>query len=406
MAAETWFDTREELADALALGVTIRRAEAERMRTIATWAASRTTSQRGPARVLPGQERRVPFGGPGSPDVPEFLPAELGATLGLSAFAAQKLLSDSLSLVHRLPDLLALLEQGEVEAWKVRMVAAATRELPQSVVGIIDCQLAAPARRGAPPRIVRLTRSTLQDVVDHHLLAQADPAQTTDVHHDAQARRYVAFKPGLDGTTDITGTLSNEDARRLEQHLDHTASEMADIEGDTRSRGVRRAEALGRLVVHPGLAQTVLYVHFDRVSGTWSADDIGTISADEAESMVGHGNITIKPVIDLAAEITTTGYVAPPRLREQLKLSQRNLCAFPHCDRRGTTGFDVDHVTPHDAGGATTTSNTHLLCRYHHRVKTHSQWRAAKTAPGVTTWTSPTGQVFEVAHGLTTRLRT
>ncbi|MDO9380230.1 MAG: DUF222 domain-containing protein, partial [Nocardioidaceae bacterium] len=200
MAAETWFDTREELADALQDDAEIRRLEAHKLRTIATWAAARTTSQRGPARVLPGQERRVPFGGPGSPDVPEFLPAELGATLGLSAFAAQKLLSDSLSLVHRLPDLLTLLEHGEVEAWKVRMVAAATRELPQTVAGIIDCQLAAPARRGAPPRIVRLTRATLQDVIDHHLLAHTDPDQTTDAHHEAQARRYVAFKPGLDGT--------------------------------------------------------------------------------------------------------------------------------------------------------------------------------------------------------------
>ncbi|MDO9377305.1 MAG: DUF222 domain-containing protein [Nocardioidaceae bacterium] len=406
MAAEVWFDAREELADVLESRATVRRAEAEQVRGIAAWAAARTTSQRGPLRVLPGQERRVPFGGPGSPDVPEFLPAELGATLGLSAFAAQKLLSDALSLVHRLPDLLTLLEQGEVDAWKVRMVAAATRELPQTVTGIIDCQLAAPARRGAPPRIVRLTRSTLQDVIDHHVRAHTDPTQTTDAHHEAQARRYIAFKPGLDGTTDIAGTLSNEDARRLEQHLDHTASEMADTEGDTRSKNVRRAEALGRLVVHPGLAQTVLYLHFDRVSGTWSADDIGTISADEAETIVGHGNVTIKPVIDLAAEITTTGYVAPPRLREQLRLAQRNLCAFPHCDRHGTTRFDVDHVTPHDEGGATTSSNTHLLCRYHHRVKTHSRWRATKTAPGTTTWTSPTGQVFEVAHGLTTRLRT
>ncbi|MDO9378923.1 MAG: HNH endonuclease signature motif containing protein, partial [Nocardioidaceae bacterium] len=207
-------------------------------------------------------------------------------------------------------------------------------------------------------------------------------------------------------TTDIAGTLSNEDARRLEQALDDTASEMADVEGDTRPKGVRRAEALGRLVVHPCLAQTVLYLHFERVSGSWSADGIGTISVDEAEAIVGHGNITIKPVIDLAAEISTTGYVAPPRLREQLRLAQRNLCAFPYCDRRGSIRFDVDHVTPHDAGGATTTSNTHLLCRYHHRVKTHSRWKATKTAPGTTTWTSPTGQVFEVAHGLTTRLRT
>ncbi|MDO9378084.1 MAG: DUF222 domain-containing protein [Nocardioidaceae bacterium] len=196
MAAEVWFDPREELADALDLGVTIRRAEAERMRTIAAWAASRTTSQRGPARVLPGQERRVPFGGPGSPEVPEFLPAELGSTLGLSAFAAQKLLSDSLSLVHRLPDLLTLLEHGEVDAWKVRMVAAATRELPQTVAGIIDCQLAAPARRGAPPRIVRLSRSTLQVVIDHHLRAHTDPPRSVQQPGSRSVCSAAPIRPG------------------------------------------------------------------------------------------------------------------------------------------------------------------------------------------------------------------
>ncbi|MFY0405875.1 DUF222 domain-containing protein [Solicola sp. PLA-1-18] len=407
MAAEAWFDAREELADVIDVSAEISRLEAARFRGVAAWAVGGTRSQRGPVRVLPGQEQMVQLGGAGSPAVPEFLAAELGPTLGLSAWAAQSLLADALSLVHRLPHLLEALDSGVAEVWKVRMVAAGTRGLSETTTRIVDCHLANPARDGVKPPIARITRSRLQQVISQYdYLDQADDESAEARTAHALSQRFLRVQHGLDGTADLTGRLSSEVAERLEQAVEDIATEMADTEDDTRPRQVRRAEALGRLVVHPGLAQTVLYVHLDHATGTWSADNLGAIDQTEAEHLVGHGNVTIKPVIDLAHEITATGYASPPRLREQLRLAQHDTCAFPYCDRRAAKRADVDHVIPYDSGGATSSENTHLLCRYHHRVKTHGRWKATKTAPGTTRWTSPTGQIFEVAHGLTTRLRT
>ncbi|MFY0407725.1 DUF222 domain-containing protein [Solicola sp. PLA-1-18] len=406
MAAEVWFDAREELADVIDVSAEISRLEAARFRGVAAWAVGRTRSQRGPVSVLPGQEQMVQLGGAGSPAVPEFLAAELGPTLGLSASAAQSLLADALSLVYRLPHLLECLESGVAECWKVRMVAAGTRGLSETTARLVDCHLANPARDGVRPPIARITRSKLQHVIDQYdYVDQVDEGAETRTAH-ALSQRFLRVQHGLDGTADLTGRLSSEVAERLEQAVEDIATEMADTEDDTRPRAVRRADALGRLVVNPGLAQTVLYVHLDRATGTWSADNVGAIDQTEAEHLVGHGNVTVKPVIDLAQDITATGYAAPPRLRERLRLAQHDTCAFPYCDRRVARRADVDHARPHGSGGQTSSSNTHLLCRYHHRVKTHGRWRAVKTAPGTTRWTSPTGQVFEVAHGLTTRIRT
>jgi hypothetical protein len=54
---------------------------------------------------LPGMERLVRFGGEGTPPVAEFAPAELGATLAISAYAAGRLIGAALDLRHRLPQL-------------------------------------------------------------------------------------------------------------------------------------------------------------------------------------------------------------------------------------------------------------------------------------------------------------
>ena len=52
---------------------------------------------------LPGMEQLVQLGGTGTPPVAEFAPAELGAVLAISPFAAARLVGDAVDLRHRLP---------------------------------------------------------------------------------------------------------------------------------------------------------------------------------------------------------------------------------------------------------------------------------------------------------------
>jgi len=87
---------------------------------------------------------------------------------------------------------------------------------------------------------------------------------------------------------------------------------------------------------------------------------------------------------------------------------------FPGCTRPAR-GCDIDHIIPWnpDAGaehegrpqpGPTSSDNLACLCRFHHRIKTHSAWHYATTAPGVFEWTSPHGHHYRRDHTGTTRI--
>jgi hypothetical protein len=79
-------------------------------------------------------------------------------------------------------------------------------------------------------------------------------------------------------------------------------------------------------------------------------------------------------------------------------------CRFPGCHRPAMSA-DVDHHRPHRAdgsGGCTSAENLGALCRYHHRLKTHTGWRIRLDGHGGLTWTSPTGHA---SHERRRRLR-
>ena len=54
--------------------------------------------------------------------------------------------------------------------------------------------------------------------------------------------------------------------------------------------------------------------------------------------------------------------------------------------------------------GPTATWNLGALCRFHHRLKTHSAWHYEMTAPGVFVWTSPHGHRYRRDHQGTTAI--
>ena len=53
----------------------------------------------------------------------------------------------------------------------------------------------------------------------------------------------------------------------------------------------------------------------------------------------------------------------------------------PGC-RRPASQCDLDHVVAYPAGG-TCADNLAPLCRYHHRLKTHANWRVPSTGGGI-----------------------
>ena len=95
---------------------------------------------------------------------------------------------------------------------------------------------------------------------------------------------------------------------------------------------------------------------------------------------------------DCAHTTATPGYRPPPRLKEYI--AARDLtCRFPRCRQPAWRG-DLDHTIPFDNGGLTCRCNLGGLCRTHHLLKHHPDWKLAQTTPGHFTWTTPSGRTY------------
>ncbi|MEJ7650166.1 MAG: HNH endonuclease signature motif containing protein [Nakamurella sp.] len=77
------------------------------------------------------------------------------------------------------------------------------------------------------------------------------------------------------------------------------------------------------------------------------------------------------------------------KLVEQVVLRDR-VCRFPGC-RHPARHSDLDHRRPFAEGGPTTAENLDALCRFHHRLKTFTRWRAIREPGNRMTWSTPLG---------------
>ncbi len=87
-------------------------------------------------------------------------------------------------------------------------------------------------------------------------------------------------------------------------------------------------------------------------------------------------------------------YIPPQPLVDFLTARDRT-CRFPGCSQPARVS-DIDHAIPWKEGGLTSPENLGLLCRRHHRMKTHDGWNLESFADGSCKWTSPAGKEFFV----------
>ena len=100
------------------------------------------------------------------------------------------------------------------------------------------------------------------------------------------------------------------------------------------------------------------------------------------------------PATPSAAPTPGSNRYVPSRSVRALTTAAELCCTFPGC----TTPVhrtDLDHTTPHAAGGTTTPTNLKPLCRPHHRIKTFTPgWSDYQTPLGHIFFTTPTGHTF------------
>ncbi|GAB3022409.1 hypothetical protein GCM10011376_27770 [Nocardioides flavus (ex Wang et al. 2016)] len=394
--------------------------------------------------AVPGCEHEEPIAGDGAPLVAEFCVAELGTVLGISTTAAKKLIGHALELRHRLPRLWDQVHAGQVPAWRARSVAATTIHtnpvLTREAAGFVDAQVAAVAGRIGPAQLDRLVAESIK----RYDLAVADPtADPEDGYLSVDPRHVTVHDDDVHfaGTMRIQAEVDLADALDLNRAVAHGAETLKAL-GSTLSLDARRAKALGNLA----RTQTVLDLHASGATGPADIDGLpparevvihahfdATLSGDttifgptgrmengqrlvlleQIQAWCGdtRTRVTVKPVIDLNASLTGQTRSVPDPIREQVILRDRT-CVFPRCGRPAR-GCDIDHVVPWDEHaeaegrpqpGPTTTGNLAALCRFHHRLKTHSGWRYETTAPGIFEWRSPHGYRYRRDHTGTTEL--
>ena len=255
-------------------------------------------------------------------------------------------------------------------------------------------------------------------------LADADPAADPEdgyLHVDPRHATIHDEDVHYAGTMRLEAELDLADALDLDRALAHGAASLK-ASAPTASLDARRSAALGDLA----RTQTALDLHapgrhrrpatptacppparscstptstppstgwppcsgrpagWRRASG-WSSS---TRSSDWCAD--SRTKVTVKPVIDLNADLSTPAYEVPDRIREQVILRDRT-CVFPWCTRPGpglrhrprhpssTTHADAEG---RPQPGRTGTDNLAALCRFHHRLKTHTAWRYRMTEPG------------------------
>jgi hypothetical protein len=119
----------------------------------------------------------------------------------------------------------------------------------------------------------------------------------------------------------------------------------------------------------------------------------GTIPADVARAIAHDPSGTWRRVLTDPAtghllDYGRTVYRPPAALRDHV-IARDQTCRFPGC-RQPAHHADLDHTVPYPHG-PTSAANLGVLCRHHHRLKTHARWRVEQDH-GVFRWTTPSGR--------------
>ena len=118
----------------------------------------------------------------------------------------------------------------------------------------------------------------------------------------------------------------------------------------------------------------------------------GPIDIETAADLAGHATSWDEAHIDShdGTVLTVESYQPSRAQRRFLRLRDIH-CRFPGC-RAPVERCEIDHTIDAAKGGATSTTNLAHLCKPHHRIKHHTDWKVKQRRGGVLEWTSPLGR--------------
>lgn len=430
-------DAQDVVLAAQAMTERRRAIEVEDLQLVARWAdlhgADPMAGPGGRRRWDDGGDRLVQVGGEDTPLVQELCLCELAVARQVHTLRMRSMVADVLDLRHRLPLTWAVVEELGCEVWLARKVAAMSRHLSAAAVHLVDLAVADAIGGEAPGRVLSLAEAKIieADTAAHQARLEAE-----------RRRRFVSLsRTDEHGLRHVIARVEAGDAVWIDAMVDRVADILAarpdlrpDLPADPEaiSKDELRAVAFGwlarpedllDLLQHPDAPEqpptdadgapaprrpaprrsAVIYLHLHQAAlegtGVARVEGLGPMIREQVTRFLGHANVTVKPVIDLADQIRVDAYEHPESVKERAHLITVG-DVFPHATRI-SRHLDRDHPVPFDPGGPPGQTGDHNiapLSRTHHRAKTHLAYRLDQLGPGEYVWTTPHGLHRHVDH--------
>ncbi len=326
-----------------------------------------------------------------------WLAEEVGAALRLAPSTAESHLETATDVVERLPGALALLEAGQISPTHVRVLSEETTRLSDEQTATVAARVLV----RAPDQTVGEFRRSIRRAVK-----SVDTRAAEQRHVEAVADRRVRQFPDEDGMTALWALLPADGAALVWAELNKIAA--VKDPGDERTVDQRRADALVELALNPagpvqagGAGAPVVNVTVGLATllgdndQPAELDGYGPIPASMARRIAADPSGTWRRLITDPAgrllDYDTCSYRPPAALARHVRQRDRT-CIVPGCGRRAGL-CELDHRDPYP-GGPTSAHNLQPLCKHHHDMKHHGDWKVIKQPDGVYRWTTPTGHRY------------
>lgn len=351
---------------------------------------------------------------------------DVATALRLSSSTAQSRIDTARVLTKHLPATCQALAVGDISPSHATLIARETSEAIKRGISTedlihIENRALAHAEFHTPAQVGRKIRT---------LIAQVSPEAFEETVAIARDTRSVHMYPESDGMATVIALLPAEDAQTVmlainalvESQNSNTCVQTAhanscqphssssqDSLADARSMDMKRADALaaicGDLLARiadehqPHRRPVTINITMDLPTALGMADNpaelagYGPIPASVARSLSADAKwrrFITDPLTGNLLDFGRETYVPPQPLVDFLTARDR-ICRFPGCSQPSRI-TDIDHAIPWEEGGTTSPENLGLLCRRHHRMKTHNGWKLMSHEDGSCTWTSPAGK--------------
>jgi hypothetical protein len=341
---------------------------------------------------------------------------DVATALRLSANTAQSRIDTARVLTNHLPATCQALAVGDISPSHATLIARETSEAIKRGISTedlihIENRALAHAEFHTPAQVGRKIRT---------LIAQISPETFEESVAIARDTRSVHMYPESDGMATVIALLPAEDAQTVMLAINALVeSQVKDSRTDARSRqdsladarsmDMKRADALtticGDILARiadehqPHRRPVTINITMDLPTALGMANNpaelagYGPIPASVARTLSSDAKwrrFITDPLTGNLLDYGRETYIPPQPLVDFLTARDR-ICRFPGCSQPSRV-TDIDHAVPWEEGGTTSPSNLGLLCRRHHRMKTHNGWNLISHKDGSCTWTSPAGK--------------